>query len=274
LRVSQDDAGGYTVSQAIFQQVVQDIVAQSALLRAGSRMLTTQGDSLALIKFSNAVPAWVAEIPSSTPDADPDVEARIAVLKKLRFLGSVSEGIAADSDIDVLGEVIPYISDLVAYYGDLGLISGDGIGNNPAGLIGDAELPTDTVDLTDPASVISLFAQLPSRFEAGAVVMVNAVGLGVLRSVQAVPDGRPYFDGLFQLNKSLLGFPVIVTDALGDDKLLLGNFAKGHVTVTKPGGIAIRVLPELYADIDCIGFRVTWRAGGVLTLPEAFIYGT
>jgi HK97 family phage major capsid protein len=273
LVVAQDEAGGYTVPNAIHAAMVRDARAQSVVARAGSPSIVTASDSLTFVRFVGAEPEWAPEVPPATPSTMPNVAASTAIVKKLRFLGVLSEQLAQDSAVDVTSEVVSYVADLVAFYRDQGILVGSGIGNQPLGIVTSDETPSESVDLGDPASVIAWFAKFPTRFMDGSVVLMNGDTLGTLQGVQAVPDGRPYWDGLFRKEREILSYPVLISDWMPDDTLLLGNFRRGHVTVPKFAGLSIRILTEMLAAQDLIAFRVIDRVGHVVTLPEAFLIG-
>ncbi|MGD9889697.1 MAG: phage major capsid protein [Dehalococcoidia bacterium] len=307
LSEGSDGSGGFLVPPDIQSELLVR-KAQMAVMRRLCQVRNTSRDRLVLprvkphatssvasIYSSGFVGGWVGETPAFS-DTDPGFGTFEISIKKLRVATKVSNDLIADAAANILAFLGQNGAQNMALVEDSGFLIGDGSPLQPFGLLNDADLITNAVDVEGSVSntisnstsnvgsvpkILNMVYGLPSQYAENAQwLMRRAIEGDVHKLVDA--DGRfmwpPLSGSGFAANtRQLLGYPINNSEFMPNDGedaarvLLFGDFSA--YVIADRTMISTIVLRERFADTDQTGIILMERVGGALWNDDALRAG-
>lgn len=240
---------------------------------------------------SGFVGDWIGEIPSSSSNAVDPVFGQLTIsLKKARARTKLANDLVSDSAIDIFAWLARSGGRNLALVNDRAFLSGDG-SLKPVGIVSTPGIVAIDVSGTTASTISNTTAApgsapklktlcyaLPSQYAARARwIALRATEANIRRLVDNQnrflypEDDDAETPGL--LGRPIDNSPGMPADGVvGSKCLLFGDL--GEYVIAHNGMTSVRVLRELFAETDQLGFILFDRVGGALSNTDAVRLGT
>lgn len=284
-----DAAGGYLVPDGFRNKLIEEVEDLNPFAAAAETITTSSGNTIEWPIVSDAgTAAIVAENGAITTGADLVFDIDTLGAYKYATVGAsnlplkVSWELLQDSVFDIEALIRRRFARRIAELQATHWITGDGSGE-PLGLLTpktayDA-IASNAAGPTYPELVATVHA-LHQSYRRNAKWLMSDATLAVLRSM-VDDNGRPlYQDAISGLSGAmpggtLLGFPVIIDDAMPDigdatKFLAFGDFRQAYV-IRRVKNFELVVMREVYAPNGQVGYIGWDRADGTVQDPNAYV---
>jgi HK97 family phage major capsid protein len=275
LSVGEDTSGGYLVPEEFANELVQALEEQN-IYRRIARIVSTSHDKLKVpVATASGTASWIDEN-EVIPESDSNFSQIILSAYKLGTMMRSSSELIEDSAFNMQAYIAQEFARRIGAREEEAFCIGDGSGK-PTGVftasgapLGASAASASVINFDD---IINLYYSLKPPYRIRAVFVTNDTVLKQLRKVKdsngqyiwqpSVKDGTP--DTV--LGKPIYTSPFAPEITAGSTPLAFGDFS--YYWIADRRDIRFRVLSELYAERDQIGFFATERVDGKLILPEA-----
>jgi HK97 family phage major capsid protein len=277
LAVGDNESGGYLVPEEFANELVQALEEQNVFRRI-ARIVSTNSEKLKVpIATASGVANWVEE-GEVIPESDSKFGQVILNAFKLGTMMRASTELVEDSAFNIQTYIAQEFARRIGAREEEAFCIGDGVGK-PTGVFiesgGGGSVGATAASATEITfdDIIDLFYSLKPPYRSKAVFLTNDTAMKQLRKVKdsngqyiwqpAVTAGTP---------EMLLGRPVFTSPyvpeiAAGSLPLAFGDFS--FYWIADRRDIRFKVLNELFAERDQIGFHATERIDGKMILSEA-----
>ena len=276
LSIGTDTSGGYLVPEEFMNELIQALEEQN-IFRKIARIVTTNSEKLKVpIAAASGTASWIEEN-EEIPESDSVFGQIILNAYKLATMMRTSTELVEDSAFNIQAYIAQEFARRIGAREEEAFCIGDGDGK-PTGIFtenGGGSIGVTAASETDITfdDIIDLFYSLKPPYRIKAVFLTNDTAMKQLRKVKdsngqyiwtpSVVAGTP---------DMLLGRPVYTSPYVPEIKagslpLAFGDF--NYYWIADRRDIRFKVLNELFAQRDQIGFHATERVDGKLILPEA-----
>lgn len=282
--VTEIGGGAELTREQVVAMLIEPLMAQSVVLRAGPRMFTSSGGApiripkLKVYDIGTGTGAsatyWVGEntqIPEADPEFD-EVTLLPSSLKSIKVLHRFSNELARSAVVDIASALQQAIVSRVALAIDRAFLLGEGTNNTVLGVVNWQDITTPTPYGTLEVDVLhdAVGAAMEANANPSAWFMSPA-DFTTLRKEKAGTTGNyllqpdPTQGNAFRL----LGLPVLVTTQLSEGKIVLADMSQ--VAVARDLDASVRLLDQTYGDWDQLALRVVSRWDIAPLNPEGII---
>jgi HK97 family phage major capsid protein len=268
-----DAAGGYTVPEGFYGQVISAELAFGGMLDPGvcDTFSTSTGNPLP-IPTDNDTANEGAILGENIQSTEQDVTFGAVTLNGHTYTSKiirVANQLLQDSAFDLNAFLAGKLGTRVARIMHRHFTTGDGA-SKPTGVVNasTAAFTSAAATVISPDEIIDLAHSVDPSYRNGARYMMNDNTLKALKKVKD-GDGRYIWSsGLaFKEPDSINGYPYTINQhmadiATGTKSMLFGNFSK--YMIRNVAGIMVMRLVERYADYNQTGFVMFQRADGNL----------
>ncbi|WP_461369306.1 phage major capsid protein [Candidatus Darwinibacter acetoxidans] len=284
LTVSSETKGA-ALAPVDFAKEIIDGLADVAVMRQIARVLPPiSGKSVAYPRRTGGTGA--AMVLEGQPIAPYDLtfDQVIITPKKAAALVEVSNELLQDAGVDIAGYLAQHFIDEIGELLEDQYWNGDGVDANLLGILtaeDASEQPlierVETAETTgvDVEDILTLWAELPSKYRRNAVFVCNSAMEAELRKMK---DGNGQYlmvpDLTTGLGNTLLGRPLYLAEGFpgdltaGDDVLMVGDFMRA-VYIGDKIGIDIQRNESAGFYKDTVAFRAIFRTDIQLAWPDA-----
>ena len=284
LSIGTDASGGHLVPSILMPGVLQAMMPESALLRAGTKMIPVEDNGAKTYTFAavNTVPtpAWRQEA-GGIAESDPTFRAVVATPRSLAVIFKISRELLADA-ANLDGVLFTIIAQAFAKEIDRVGLLGTGTAPEPRGIKNTASIQTVTNGANGGSLATVRYANLLSAVQAilqvdgpvpTAAIMAprTLVGFGGLVDTTNQPLRMPeILNRVRMLSTSQL--PVNLTTGTSNDtsEIFVGDFSRTSYVMRE--SMSIQKLNELYAGTGQIGFLAHARLDFVCEYPATLAY--
>ena len=274
LSIGTDTSGGYLVPEEFANQLVEALTEQN-VFRKIAQIVSTSHEKLKVpIATVSGVASWMEEN-EAIPESDSAFGQVILQAYKLGTLMRASTELIDDSAFNIQTFIAREFARRIGVKEEEAFCQGDGIGK-PTGVFtssgAQVGVTVADIDITFD-DVIDLFHSIKPPYRHHAVFLTHDNTLKQLRKIKdnngqylwqpAVKEGMP---------DTILGKPVYISPfvpeiAAGNTPIAFGDFS--YYWIADRRDVRFKVLNELFAQNDQVGFYATHRVDGKLILPEA-----
>jgi len=284
LMVSSETKGA-ALAPVDFAKEIIDGLADVAVMRQIARILPPiSGKAVAYPRRTGG--AGAAMVLEGQPIAPYDLtfDQVIITPKKAAALVEVSNELLQDAGVDIAGYLAQHFIDEIGELLEDQYWNGDGVDANLLGILtaeDASEQPlierVETAETTgvDVEDILTLWAELPSKYRRNAVFVCNSAMEAELRKMK---DGNGQYlmvpDLTTGLGNTLLGRPLYLAEGFpgdlsaGDDVLMVGDFQRA-VYIGDKIGIDIQRNDAIGFYKDTVAFRAIFRTDIQLAWPDA-----
>lgn len=267
-------AGGDVVPTSFYNQLVQHLIVNSAIMQAGATVLnTTSGETIQIPKTTSHNTAALVAEQGAIGESDPVFgQASLGAYKYANLIG-VSYELTQDTGVDLNGYLAQHAGASLGNAFGADAVTGNGT-NKPSGVVTGATLGvtggTGVVGAFTSDNLIDLFYSVIAPYRASTAChwMMNDASLAVARKFKSTTQeyiwqpsyqiGAP--DTI--LGKPVLTDPNIATTALSAKSVLFGDFSRYFIRLA--GNIRFERSVDYAFNTDVVTFRAIMRADGVL----------
>ena len=274
LSVGVDTSGGYLVPEEFSNELIIALEEQN-IFRQIARIVSTSSDKLKVpIATAVGTASWIDEN-EIIPESESTFSQITLNAYKLGTMMRSSTELVEDSAFNIQSYIAQEFARRIGSREEEAFCLGDGVGK-PTGIFtatGGAQegaSATGTIDFDD---MIDLFYSIKPPYRNKAVFFVNDSTMKVLRKIKS-GDGQYIWQPSVKektpdtiLGKAVYVSPYAPEMAADTMPVAFGDF--NYYWIADRRDIRFRVLNELYAERDQIGFFATERIDGKLILPEA-----
>ncbi|MGB7404491.1 MAG: phage major capsid protein [Pacificimonas sp.] len=279
--------GGYAVPIEL-DRMIETVMKTASPIRGIANVVGVgSGDYRKLAAVGGFQSGWVAET-ALRPETDtPDFVEVAPPMGELYANPAATQTMLDDAAFDVERWLADEIGREFAFAEGEAFVAGTGVGM-PRGFLDYAS--TDESDgsrafgtlqhvdtgvdgaLADGDALIDLVHSLKAAHRQGAAFVMNSATLSMVRKLKDGDGNFLWRPGLTEGQaQTLLGYPVIETDAMpdvgtGSRSVAFGNFKSGYVIAERT---ATRVLRDPYSHKPFVHFYATKRVGGAVVNSEA-----
>jgi HK97 family phage major capsid protein len=274
LSVGEDTSGGYLVPEEFANELIIALEEQN-IFRQIARIVRTSSDKLKVpVATAVGTASWIDEN-EVIPESESTFSQITLNAYKLGTMMRSSTELVEDSAFNIQSYIAQEFARRIGSREEEAFCLGDGTGK-PTGIFGgtggaqEGASATTTINFDN---MIDLFYSLKPPYRNRAVFLVNDSTMKVLRKIKS-GDGQYIWQPSVKekIPDTILGRPVYVSPyapEMAEDAypVAFGDF--NYYWIADRRDIRFRVLNELYAERDHIGFFATERIDGKLILPEA-----
>ncbi|MCL2604316.1 MAG: phage major capsid protein [Defluviitaleaceae bacterium] len=274
LSVGEDTSGGYLVPEEFANELIIALEEQN-IFRQIARIVRTSSDKLKVpVATAVGTASWIDEN-EVIPESESTFSQITLNAYKLGTMMRSSTELVEDSAFNIQSYIAQEFARRIGSREEEAFCLGDGTGK-PTGIFGgtggaqEGASATTTINFDN---MIDLFYSLKPPYRNRAVFLVNDSTMKVLRKIKS-GDGQYIWQPSVKEKTpdTILGRPVYVSPyapEMAEDAypVAFGDF--NYYWIADRRDIRFRVLNELYAERDQIGFFATERIDGKLILPEA-----
>ncbi|MCL2224593.1 MAG: phage major capsid protein [Defluviitaleaceae bacterium] len=274
LSVGEDTSGGYLVPEEFANELIIALEEQN-IFRQIARIVRTSSDKLKVpVATAVGTASWIDEN-EVIPESESTFSQITLNAYKLGTMMRSSTELVEDSAFNIQSYIAQEFARRIGSREEEAFCLGDGAGK-PTGIFGgtggaqEGASATTTINFDN---MIDLFYSLKPPYRNRAVFLVNDSTMKVLRKIKS-GDGQYIWQPSVKEKTpdTILGRPVYVSPyapEMAEDAypVAFGDF--NYYWIADRRDIRFRVLNELYAERDQIGFFATERIDGKLILPEA-----
>lgn len=278
-----DSKGGF-LAPAIFENTIIKTAYDDAAIRPTVDARETSSRQVEIPTMGKVSVSWGTE---KQVIADQDVSTGLKRIKihKIIALVRISNELLEDSIADLFSELSAAFGAAIAEAEDDAFALGDGV-NKPGGIFANADVKANYI-ATGVASaladannngfdaLIRLMTKIKSTYRKVGTFYMNSQTEAQVRLLKDA-NKQYLWQPSVQLGmpSSLIGRPISLPEGSPDIAanafpVVFGDGKRGYKARTRRG-ITIQRLNELYATTDETAFKVTYRVGGEVVLPEAF----
>lgn len=270
-------AGGFTLPDDMFDEIVTLTSQQMAVVQAGARVIELMHDDVTIPRLSGLpTPAWRLEN-GAIAESDPVFSASKLTPKSLALIFKVSRELLEDGfDIDLA--LANAMTTTMAYELDRVTMRGSGSAGEPLGLLTGRPFIEGTVA---PSPVIfrsykpfvSMCGYLKQKKQYAATPNAVLLSGPLATYMEAATDGNMQPLQRPEALKDVRLIPCHGLNAVAGETVGLEIAVAGQwdqMVIGWRGGIRIEQLRERYADTGQVGFVVHARMGMELLNPHAF----
>lgn len=272
LVVGTSTAGGNLVSADLLSGSFIDLLRnRMAMMQAGVTMLSgLQGNIAIPRQTSSATAYWVGEGGSPT-ESQQAIDQVNMTPKTVGAFVDYSRRLLLQSSIDVEGMIRADLARVIALELDRAAIYGTGSANQPLGLTNTTGIGSQTISTFGTfAEYIGMETDVASaNADAGSLkYIINAAARGALKSTEKATN-----TGVFVYeNDEINGYPVIVSNQLGTNDCLFGDFSQFVVGMWS--GLDLTVDPYAGSTAGTVRIIALQDVDFAVKQPGAFCYGT
>jgi len=274
LSIGTDTSGGYLVPEEFAKQLVEALTQQN-VFRQIAQIVSTSHEKLKVpIATVSGTASWMEEN-EAIPESDSAFGQVILQAYKLGTLMRASTELIDDSAFNIQNFIAREFARRIGVKEEEAFCTGDGVGK-PTGVFtaGGAQVGTTVTGTNiDFDNMIDLFHSILPPYRMHAVFLTHDNTMKHLRKLKdnngqylwqpAVKEGMP---------DTILGKPVYISPfapeiATGNTPIAFGDFS--YYWIADRRDVRFKVLNELFAQNDQVGFYATHRVDGKLILPEA-----
>ena len=275
LSVGENTSGGFLVSEEFAGELVQALEEQN-VFRQIARIVSTSRETLKVpVATASGTASWIDEN-EAVPESDANFSQITLNAYKLGTMMRSSSELVEDSAFNIQAYIAQEFARRIGAREEEAFCVGDGSGK-PTGVFTASGAPVGAtasgVSVITFDDIIDLFYSLKPPYRIRAVFLTNDSVLKQLRKVKdssgqyiwqpSVKDKTP---------DTVLGRPVYTSAfapeiTAGSTPLAFGDFS--YYWIADRRDTRFKVLNELYAERDQIGFFASERVDGKLILPEA-----
>ena len=276
LSVGEDTSGGYLVPEEFANELIIALEEQN-IFRRIARIVSTSHEKLKVpIATAVGVANWMEEN-EAIPESDSTFGQIILNAYKLGTMMKASTELIEDSAFNMQAYIAQEFARRIGTREEEAFCVGDGDGK-PTGVFaatGGAPIGATAASDTDITfdDIIDLYYSLKPPYRIRAAFVTNDSVLKILRKVKdkngqyiwqpAVKDSTP--DTI--LGRPIYTSPYVPAIAAEATPLAFGDFR--YYWIADRRDVRFRVLNELFAQNDQVGFFATLRVDGKIILPEA-----
>jgi HK97 family phage major capsid protein len=282
LSVGSDPDGGYLVTSAMSQRIIQT-VKETSPMRQLARVETISSDSLELIEDTEDFAAgWTTETGSVSVTDSPQLGKKTISVHELYAQPSATTKLIDDADIDVESWLAEKLADVFSRKENTAFISGDGSGK-PKGILAYAagtawgqieQLGSGAgAALVTADDIVELYYKLKEEYATRATFLMNRSVVQIVRLLKETTTGQYlWHPGLAAgAPDTLMGIPVMQAAdmpaaALNNLVIAVGDFQSAYQIVDRNG---IRILRDPFTNKPFVNFYSTKRVGGDVVNFEA-----
>jgi len=274
LSVGEDTSGGYLVPEEFANELIIALEEQN-IFRQIARIVRTSSDKLKVpVATAVGTASWIDEN-EVIPESESTFSQITLNAYKLGTMMRSSTELVEDSAFNIQSYIAQEFARRIGSREEEAFCLGDGTGK-PTGIfggIGGAQEGASATTTITFDNMIDLFYSLKPPYRNRAVFLVNDSTMKVLRKIKS-GDGQYIWQPSVKEKTpdTILGRPVYVSPyapEMAEDAypVAFGDF--NYYWIADRRDIRFRVLNELYAERDQIGFFATERIDGKLILSEA-----
>ena len=276
LKIGTDAEGGYLVPDEFERTLIQALNDANTMRSIAKVITTSYGDRQIPVVSSKGTASWIEE-GAAFSESDDAFGQVILGAHKLGTIIKISEELLNDSVFNLEQYIAIEFARRIGSKEEEAFFIGDAAGK-PTGIFnstGGAQLGITAASSTAIKldEVIDLFYSLKSPYREKATFVTNDA---TVKEIRKLKDGN----GQYLWNPSIiagesdtiLNRPVktsvyVPTIEAGSKVMAFGDFS--YYWIADRQGRSFQRLNELYAATGQVGFKVTQRVDGKLTLPEA-----
>ncbi|MFY7940644.1 MAG: phage major capsid protein, partial [Burkholderiaceae bacterium] len=284
LGAGTDTTGGYLLPSAVFGDVLQAMVAESVVMRAGAQtlLLDPEGDGAKSWTFAaiDTIPtaAWRNEN-ANISESDPAFRAVTVVPRSIAFFFKVSRELLADASNLAPAVRLACAQAFAKEFDRVGLL-GTGTAPQPRGIAN----TSGVLAVSNGANGASLAStKFANMFSAANLILDqdgpmptaaimshrSRIGLGQLVATDGQPLQTPQMlSGVQQWSTSQLPNNITVGTSTDCSQMFVGDFMRMGYALRE--GVSIRAMEQTFATTGQIGFFCHARADVFVTYPKAF----
>jgi len=273
LVVGTSTAGGNLVSAELLSGSFIDLLRnRMAMMQAGVTMLSGLQGNISLPRQGSAATAyWVGEGGSPT-ESQQAIDQVNMTPKTVGAFVDYSRRLLLQSSIDVEGMIRADLARVIALELDRAAIYGTGSSNQPLGLTNTTGIGAQTITSFGTfAEYIGMETDVATaNADAGSLrYIVNAAARGALKSTEKSATSTAQF--VYE-NDQINGYPVIVSNQLGNNDCLFGDFSQFVVGMWS--GLDLTVDPYAGSTAGTVRIIALQDVDFAVKQPGAFCFGT
>jgi HK97 family phage major capsid protein len=272
LVVGTSTAGGNLVSTDLLSGSFIDLLRnRMAMMQAGVTMLSGLQGNISLPRQSSAATAyWVGEN-SSPLESQQSIDQVNLTPKTVGAFVDYSRRLLLQASIDVESMIRADLAKIIALELDRAAIYGTGSTNQPLGLTNTTGIGTQTISTFGTfAEYIGMETDVATaNADAGSMrYIINAAARGALKSTSlSGTEARFVYE-----NDEINGYPVIVSNQLGTNDCLFGDFSQFVVGMWS--GLDLTVDPYAGSTAGTVRVIALQDVDFAVKQPGAFCFGT
>ncbi|AHM57678.1 phage major capsid protein, HK97 family (plasmid) [Peptoclostridium acidaminophilum DSM 3953] len=276
LKIGTDAEGGYLVPNEFEKTLIQALNDANTMRTLAKVITTSYGDRQIPVVSSKGTASWIEE-GAAFSESDDAFGQVILGAHKLGTIIKISEELLNDSVFNLEQYIATEFARRIGSKEEEAFFVGDasgkptGIFNSTGGAqIGITAASSTAIKLDE---VIDLFYSLKSPYREKATFVTNDA---TVKEIRKLKDGNGQYLWTPSLvageSDTILNRPVktsvyVPTIEAGSKVMAFGDFS--YYWIADRQGRSFQRLNELYAATGQVGFKVTQRVDGKLTLPEA-----
>lgn len=190
--------------------------------------------------------------------------------KRIADSTQLSKRLLSQSTVDVEALVMADFAERIALGIQNAAINGDGIGNNPLGILNQPAVQTLTFAGAAPsyAEIVSMESSIADQNIKGNAYLVSPVTKGQLKTTPLTTAGYPVF---LMNGKEMNGYPVAVSKVIANGDVVYGNWK--DLVIAHFSSLDIVVNPYTFATQNLIEVSVGMDCDVNVRRAESFIVG-
>lgn len=265
-----DGAGGYTVPDEVYRDVVRELT-DSNVMRNEVTIVPMRTDVLKIPKLtSGPLIAWGSENATISTTTAQFSQSTLTA-KKMSGIMYLSSELQEDANIDVSKLIIKLFAERIADEEDRVITAGNGT-TQPQGFQTAGTISTISCsgNLTFD-DIIDLIYGLPAKYEKKAKFYIHRNNIKELRKLKDAQNRYLWMDNVVPNQPATFyGRPIVECNYLPESEIYYGDLRMGYWLGDKKR-IQVKVSTDTSEAFlkDQIAIRVTERIGGNLVLPSA-----
>lgn len=269
--VIKSGSGG-SVATGVYDRIVEHLVQTNVVRSVATVITTANGETLNVPTSSAYSTASIVGEGSQASASDPTLVTRALGAYKYVVLVQLSNELAADASVDVAGFLSRQAGTAIGVATRGHMTTGTGSGQ-PTGIV-----TSSTAGVTGATSVVGAFTAdnlIDLRFsvnseytaQPGTGYMMSSTAMAAARKLKDTTNQYLFAPGLNGNPDSLLGYPVLLNDAMAVPAVSAKSVLFGHLPsyfVREVNGIDVAVSDDYAFDYSVRTFRVTLRTDGLL----------
>lgn len=272
--------GGFLTPVIYEQMLVAALTDLSIVRSAGARIIALKSDDTRIPVITNSSAAVLTAEAASVSEVEPTFSEVTYVPYKYTRLAKASSEVVEDSRFDVWNEILmPDYAQAFAAAENVAFTTGTG-SSQPQGFVVGSTLGVTAASATTVTmdEVINLYHALGYLYRSRPSTrwMLSDTTIGIVRKLKDTTNQYLWRPGLEAGEPDrLMGVPVITNNSMpaattGLKSIVIGDFS--YFGIGDRAGFAVKVLNELYAGNDQVGFLGIKRFDSHVLLATAFYH--